>query len=199
MRAVAERALAEAGLGEGAEDPTGQLRRAARGERQHRRRALLADVVVARELELEAREQPELWAACIAGAVPEPELPQLLGELGFDGATVQRRFDCFAGASAEGKVSRDLRVQAVNVFARKPRRKRTSHTIAHEAVRSERKVWHCMRGTERAVDCSVGADFRLHNPDPNTINGIFMHRWITRRIPSVRADKLHTGQSMKRP
>jgi arsenite methyltransferase len=35
-------------------------------------RLYLADVVVARELKLETRLQPELWAACIAGALPEP-------------------------------------------------------------------------------------------------------------------------------
>ena len=68
------------------------------------------------------REQPELWAACIAGALPEAELPTLLGELGFEGTLPQRAFDCFAGASAEGKVSADLRVRALNVFARKPLR-----------------------------------------------------------------------------
>lgn len=36
----------------------------------------LADVVVARELSLAVREDPELWAACIGGAVREPELPR---------------------------------------------------------------------------------------------------------------------------
>ena len=88
----------------------------------------LADVVVARELKLEVREQPELWAACIAGALPERELPALLGELGFEAATPQRSFDCFAGTSAEGKVASDLRVRALNVFARKPTVGFTSRT-----------------------------------------------------------------------
>ncbi|MDQ2643456.1 MAG: methyltransferase domain-containing protein [Myxococcota bacterium] len=148
MRAVAERALVEAGLGELAEIRAGNYeelpvasdsidvvlsngvvnlapdKRRVFGEiwrvLRPGGRLYLADVVVARELKLEVREQPELWAACIAGALPESELPQLLGELGFEGATLQRRFDCFAGATAEGKVSRDLRVQAVNAFARKP-------------------------------------------------------------------------------
>jgi hypothetical protein len=37
-------------------------------------RLYLADVVVQRELKDEVRNNPDLWAACIAGALPEPEL-----------------------------------------------------------------------------------------------------------------------------
>jgi SAM-dependent methyltransferase len=80
----------------------------------------LADVVVARELKLETRQRPELWAACIAGALTEPELVSLSRELGFLDAQPLSRFDCFAGTSAEEAVSRDLRVQGMNFFARKP-------------------------------------------------------------------------------
>ena len=32
-----------------------------------------ADVVVQRELKYEVRNSPELWAACIAGALPETD------------------------------------------------------------------------------------------------------------------------------
>ena len=83
-------------------------------------RLYLADVAVARELKLETRQQPELWAACIAGALPEPEFATLAGELGFIDARVLAHFECFAGTSAEDKVSRDLRVRGLNFFARKP-------------------------------------------------------------------------------
>ena len=83
-------------------------------------RLYLADVVVARELKLETRQRPELWAACIAGALPERELVPLTSDAGFVDQRTQRYFDCFAGTSAEDKVSRDLRVRSVNVFARKP-------------------------------------------------------------------------------
>lgn len=150
MRAVAERALSDAGLDQRAEIRAGSYEELPVGSDSidvvlsngvvnlapdKRRvfgeiwrvlrpggRLYLADVVVARELKLEVREQPELWAACIAGALPEAELPTLLGELGFEGTLPQRAFDCFAGASAEGRVSADLRVRALNVFARKPLR-----------------------------------------------------------------------------
>jgi len=79
----------------------------------------LADVVVQRELTLEARSNPDLWAACIAGALPEPELFELTTALGLVEGRVTERFDCFRNTSAENKVSGDLHVQAVNFFARK--------------------------------------------------------------------------------
>ena len=40
-------------------------------------RLYLADVVVQRELKDEVRNDPDLWAACIAGGLPEPELSEL--------------------------------------------------------------------------------------------------------------------------
>lgn len=85
-----------------------------------RGRLYLADVVVARELKLETRLKPELWAACIAGALPEPELSALAHAAGFIEPRPLQHFDCFAGTSAEDKVSRDLHVRSLNFFARKP-------------------------------------------------------------------------------
>lgn len=84
-------------------------------------RLYLADVVVSRELKLETRKQPELWAACIAGALPQTELITLAQELGFVDCQPGETFQCFSGTSAEDKVSRDLRVRGLNFFARKPR------------------------------------------------------------------------------
>jgi SAM-dependent methyltransferase len=80
----------------------------------------LADVVVQRELKLEARIQPELWAACIGGALPEPELHAVAAAAGLAEGRITARFDCFANTSAEAKLSKDLRVSAVSFFARKP-------------------------------------------------------------------------------
>jgi SAM-dependent methyltransferase len=82
-------------------------------------RLYLADVVVQRELKLEARNNPELWAACIAGALPEEELPRIAERVGLRDGRITERFDCFRGTGAENKVSADLRVQAVNFFARR--------------------------------------------------------------------------------
>lgn len=83
-------------------------------------RLYLADVVVARELKLEARSSPELWAACIGGALKEAELIELSEQAGLVGGRIAARFNCFENTSAEAKVSRDLRVQGVNFYARKP-------------------------------------------------------------------------------
>jgi arsenite methyltransferase len=83
-------------------------------------RLYLADVVVARELKLETRQRPELWAACIAGALPERELTELADEAGFVEGRPLAYFDCFAGTSAEHVVSQDLHVRSLNFFARKP-------------------------------------------------------------------------------
>ena len=79
----------------------------------------LADVVVQRELTPEARSNPDLWAACVAGAVVESELQSLATEAGFTGAQVVRRFNCFYDTTAESKVAKDLFIQSVNFLARK--------------------------------------------------------------------------------
>jgi arsenite methyltransferase len=82
-------------------------------------RLYLADVVVQRELSLDAREDPDLWAACIGGALPEPELLDLAAAAGFVDGIIHSWVDSFAGTSAVSKVSRDLHVGAVNFSARK--------------------------------------------------------------------------------
>jgi len=83
-------------------------------------RLYLADVVVRRELKYEVRNDPDLWAACIAGALPETELAEIAVSAGLADARIVERFDCFRDTSAEAKVARDLRVHSVNFYARKP-------------------------------------------------------------------------------
>ncbi|HVY25435.1 MAG TPA: methyltransferase domain-containing protein [Polyangiaceae bacterium] len=83
-------------------------------------RLLLADVVVQRELTLAARSSPDLWAACVGGALPEGELLELAHAAGLRDGRIAARFDCYAGTSAMAKVSSDLRLAAVSFFARKP-------------------------------------------------------------------------------
>ena len=80
-------------------------------------RLYLADVVVQRELTLDARADPDLWAACIAGALVESELADLAAAVGLRGARVVERFDCFRGTGAEAKVARDLFVHGVSFYA----------------------------------------------------------------------------------
>jgi arsenite methyltransferase len=80
----------------------------------------MADVIVQRELTLEARSNPDIWAACIGGALVEHELSRIATETGFEDGRIVERFNCFMGTSAEHKVSKDLFVHGVNFFARKP-------------------------------------------------------------------------------
>lgn len=83
-------------------------------------RLFLADVVVQRELTQEARSNPDLWAACIGGALTDSELLELADLTGLVDGRVVQRFNCFMGTSAEQHVSKDLFVHAVNFYARKP-------------------------------------------------------------------------------
>jgi SAM-dependent methyltransferase len=78
----------------------------------------VADVVVQRELTLRARSEPELWAACIGGALVEDELEALAAEAGLVDGKLHTRFLSFAGTSAEAKVSADLALSAVQFSAR---------------------------------------------------------------------------------
>ena len=83
-------------------------------------RLFLADVVVQRELTLDARSNPELWAACVGGALVEHELYDITTAAGLMDGRVVQRFNCFYNTSAEAKVAKDLFVHAVNFYARKP-------------------------------------------------------------------------------
>jgi arsenite methyltransferase len=80
----------------------------------------IADVVVQRELTLEARSNPDLWAACVGGALVESELAELARASGLESGRVVQRYNCFFKTSAEDKVAKDLFVHAVNFHARKP-------------------------------------------------------------------------------
>jgi arsenite methyltransferase len=82
-------------------------------------RLYLADVVVARELTLEARTNPDLWAACIAGALVRDELAELAQAAGLSDCHITEEFECFRDTSAAEKVAEDLRIRAVNFFARR--------------------------------------------------------------------------------
>lgn len=80
----------------------------------------MADVIVQRELTLEARSDPDIWAACIGGALVEHELSQIAESHGFQDGRIVERFNCFMGTSGEQHVSKDLFVHGVNFYAHKP-------------------------------------------------------------------------------
>ncbi|MGE5731466.1 MAG: methyltransferase type 11, partial [Gemmatimonas sp.] len=65
------------------------------------------------------RNNPDLWAACIAGALPESELAEIALTVGLRDPRIVERFDCFRDTTAEVKVAQDLHVHSVNFYARK--------------------------------------------------------------------------------
>ncbi len=83
-------------------------------------RLFMADVVVQRELTLDARSDPTLWAACVGGAMVENEVAAIAADEGLCGGRVVQRFNCFYNTMAEAKVAKDLFVHAVNFYAYKP-------------------------------------------------------------------------------
>lgn len=82
-------------------------------------RLFLADVIVQRELTEEARSNPDIWAACIGGALVEGELSEIAAITGLQDGRIIERFNCFMGTSAEQHVSKDLFVHGVNFYASK--------------------------------------------------------------------------------
>jgi SAM-dependent methyltransferase len=82
-------------------------------------RLYLADVVVQRRLQMEARNHPDLWAACIGGALPQAELAELAAGAGLRGGRIVEWFDCFRDTSVQRSLSKDLRPLAVNFYAAK--------------------------------------------------------------------------------
>ncbi|TDA67481.1 MAG: methyltransferase domain-containing protein [Clostridia bacterium] len=54
-------------------------------------RIIVSDIVAAAELPPEIRTDPELWASCIGGAIPEAEYLRLWHEAGLRGLTVLKR------------------------------------------------------------------------------------------------------------
>jgi SAM-dependent methyltransferase len=74
-------------------------------------RLLVSDIVLTGELPAGAREDAELWAACVSGALPEQEYLRLIREAGFTEVGVVGR----AGAGGQSA----LPVQSLQVLARK--------------------------------------------------------------------------------
>ncbi len=83
-------------------------------------RLYLCDVVLGRSLAPAARQDADLWAACVGGALTEAELLPLLHEAGLVDGAILVRHDCFRGTSVERKFGRALPVWSASLRARKP-------------------------------------------------------------------------------
>jgi len=85
-------------------------------------RAQIADVVVSRPLGEKARNNPQLWAECVVGAMTEDDYLDLVRTVGFTDVKVLRRFDYFAGSSSADtrRTASVLGARAVEITMRKP-------------------------------------------------------------------------------
>lgn len=63
---------------------------------RHGGRIQLSDIVLQRPILPQSRNNPQLWAECIVGAVPEEEYLDLLRTAGFEDVTVLTRLDYFS-------------------------------------------------------------------------------------------------------
>lgn len=59
----------------------------------------IADIVVGKPISESSRANPKLWAECVVGASIEENYLDMFRSLGFEGVTVLRGFDYFAGSS----------------------------------------------------------------------------------------------------
>lgn len=64
-------------------------------------RVQIADIVVGEPVSEACRQNPELWAECVVGAVLEADYVCMLNELGFDDLAVVDRLDYFSASPSE--------------------------------------------------------------------------------------------------
>jgi SAM-dependent methyltransferase len=64
-------------------------------------RIQISDIVLAKEISEKSKANPELWAECIVGAVPEEAYVDLIREAGFADARVISRIDYFDKSSSD--------------------------------------------------------------------------------------------------
>ena len=79
----------------------------------------LADVFLGKELKETERLDPNLWAACVAGALLESEIIAIAEDAGFQNCHIVERFNCFQGSRVEKTVSPSVGVHGANFFAQK--------------------------------------------------------------------------------
>jgi hypothetical protein len=64
----------------------------------------------------------------------------LTAQIGFVGGAIVERFDCYEGTPAKAKLSKDLYVQGVNFFARKPISQGVSDRFEDHISRSNQDI-----------------------------------------------------------
>ena len=64
-------------------------------------RVQIADIVVGKPVSEQCRQDPELWAECIVGALLEEEYLDMFQQLGFEDVNLLNRLDYFSKSSSE--------------------------------------------------------------------------------------------------
>ena len=85
-------------------------------------RLQLADIVLAKPVSEQARENPKLWAECVVGAVLEDDYLALIRDAGFAQVAVHSRHDYFTGSRNANtrRVAASLGAHAAVIGALKP-------------------------------------------------------------------------------
>jgi len=81
----------------------------------------ISDIVLGRDLSEKSRNNPQLWAECIVGAVPEARYLELIRKAGFVDVTVLNRKEYFEKSSSDSTkdVARQYGAIAITLSARK--------------------------------------------------------------------------------
>jgi len=79
----------------------------------------ISDIVLAQEISEKSKANPQLWAECIVGAVPESVYLDIVREAGFDDVQVIGRIDYFNGSSSEStkKAARQFGASSITLSA----------------------------------------------------------------------------------
>lgn len=85
-------------------------------------RLQIADIAVGREASRDCREDPQLWAECIVGALTEDAYLDMLRVAGFASVEIRARLDYFSGSSSSEtrRVAEGLNAHSIVIGARKP-------------------------------------------------------------------------------
>lgn len=81
----------------------------------------ISDIALGRDISERSRSNPQLWAECIVGAVPEEQYVEMVSKAGFEEVKVVQRIDYFRGSKNEStkNVARKYRAISITVQARK--------------------------------------------------------------------------------
>ncbi|HEX9655328.1 MAG TPA: methyltransferase domain-containing protein [Bacteroidota bacterium] len=81
----------------------------------------ISDIVLAKEISEKSKANPQLWAECIVGALPEEAYLEVIRGAGFEDVKVLSRIDYFDKSDSEStkKAANQFGASSITVYARK--------------------------------------------------------------------------------